>query len=244
MLRSEGVEGIVGSGRVQSGVEIEAHAIGNIEQRSDIPLVLCIQTKESELHGRGPLGVTAGQFRISVLICELVRSISEEGLEVIVVPRTVCTLDEEVLHLVELIVCTKSDVVVAFVPREVVFDRPNILIEVVGGTAEICTDVNSIHRGTVTTGDTFDIYVRTLVSDIAVIANEACRDTGFVIEYRADMRVQLSYERVGLVVYAIAGVVERISTAAQSVLVIVRVVVLVAESQMVVHVDVPVQTGQ
>ena len=58
------------------------------------------------------------------------------------------------------------------------------------------------------------------------------------------MRVQLSDERVRLVVHTIAGFAEGIGAAAQTVLVIVRVVVLIAESQMVVDVDVPVQAGQ
>lgn len=124
-----------------------------------------------------PLGVTAGQFRISVLICELVRSISEEGLEIIVVPRTVCTLDEEVLHLIELIMCTEGDSVVALVPREVVLGRPNILIEVVGCTAEFSTDVDSVHGSTVTTGNATDLHTCTHVGYIAAVTDEALADT-------------------------------------------------------------------
>ena len=157
MLRSEGVESIISGRRVQCSVKVKANAISYIEQWSDIPLVLCIQTEETELHVRGPLGVATCQIWVGILVSELVRSIIEEGLEIIVVPSTVSGLDEEVLHLIELVMSTEGDGVVAFVPREVVLCCPYVLVKVVGCTAEFSTDVDSVHGSTVTTGNATDL---------------------------------------------------------------------------------------
>ena len=50
MLGSEGVEISIRCRIVESVVDIETNAVSHVQQRSDIPSVLSIETKDTELH--------------------------------------------------------------------------------------------------------------------------------------------------------------------------------------------------
>ena len=77
-----------------------------------------------------------------------------------------------------------------------------------------------------------------------MVTDKAGRGTELVVEILSEVRIQFGNDRVGLVVHAVSAVVEHIACCAHSVIVVIRIVVLVADSQFMVLVDVPVDTCQ
>lgn len=88
------------------------------------------------------------------------------------------------------------------------------------------------------------IYTVGRVADVAVVANEGCAHTDFIIEIVADVGSELSHERIRAVLHAITRIVESEGLRAYRHIVIIREVALIAQHEVVLVVDVPIQTAQ
>ena len=111
--------------------DVETHAIGKLQQRVQVPFVLNIKAYLSAFKGCFPLSC-ACNVRICVVPSKLASLIFHKGRDAAyffaAVRISSCKgLHKRVLHVVQLVMRTKGDVVVAQIPREVVFKHPDIL---------------------------------------------------------------------------------------------------------------------
>ena len=153
-------------------------------------------------------------------------------------------MDERVLNVVELIVRTEGECVVAEIPRQVVFERVNALVERVCAAGKFRADIDFRIRLAVGAGYVGDLYGRALIRHFAVVLNDACAGAEFVVERVSDVAVELGYERVRFVGDAICRIVEEECLRVDAIRVAVSLVILIAEREFVRFVDIPVQTAQ
>ena len=225
--------------------EVNAQTIGELQVAVHFKLVLQVQTQLTGLDDGSPAQVAISDGGVGALEHKLVGGVVHEVVQRVVNPLTGDRLDEQVAHLEELVVGSQGDGVTTLVPRQVVFQQIHVLIQEVGTRAILSTDVDGdIAASVVLVGHVLDPEQRTLIRHVAAVADAVVASAEFVVNARADVAVQLSHKRVGDVVEAIARVVEVVAGGTGAPLVVVGVAVLVAQSQLVVVVDVPVDAGQ
>ena len=158
-------------------------------------------------------------------------------------------LHKRVLHVVQLVMRTKGNVVVAQIPREIVFQHPDILFKSIQPRRIFGTDVdvfvsccfNFGYR--IVCANLAHSHIGRTVRDVAAVAHHGQSHAQLVVKRTAEVRVKFGHKRVHVVYALIATVYEVIRVVARADFVFIRVVKLIAQRELVVVVDVPVDAA-
>ena len=112
---------------------------------------------------------------------------------------------------------TKGDVVVTHVPRQVVFQHPDILFEGVQSRRIFGTDVDSFvasrfcSSSGIVSASIFNIGQWCLVTDVTTVAYHGQSHAQFVVERATEARVKFGHKRMHVVVALKSAVYEVIN---------------------------------
>lgn len=146
--------------RVEHQRHVDAHTISDVEVRLDVPLVLEIEAQLTGAELSSPAACASDRLYaltiteavdfstiIGAPTCDVAAGVSHDTVEEVIsiaeVIGTIEVLAEEVGKVIELVVSTEGNVVVAQRPREVVGNGIDILVKTVGHRGTLVTDIQS-----------------------------------------------------------------------------------------------------
>ena len=226
------VELYVGGRRIEEQRHLDTCTVGQLQVVRHVPLVLQVEAQLSGSELSSPARV-ARHFDVSLveIVGGYLRAIRRACLEAVVIAvevvgtveivASVEVLDEEVAELIELVVRTERDGMVACQQGQVVLEGVDVLIQGVGHRAVLITDIDGRRRARVGRRHVAHRHTREGSTRCTLIAHTDIRGTQLVAQRLRQLAVQLGHKGVCLrckLVGMVVGVSGQSATDAQQLL--------------------------